>query len=92
MGLRIGQARNASQLLSFPVVDEGRALDEASADFHFAAAVACFGMLLRDSPYKGNANWQQVLDLATAGQGASSVSYREEFVLLVRRARALSER
>lgn len=38
----------------------------------FASAVASFGMLLRGSPYKGNATFQSVLYLARAGQSDSS--------------------
>ena len=38
-----------SRLLEFPVTDGGASFGRASADFNFAAAVASFGMLLRDS-------------------------------------------
>ncbi len=58
----------------------------ASDDFRFAAAVAGFGMLLRDSPHKGEADWGLVLELAESGVGADEAGHRGEFVELVSRA------
>jgi Ca-activated chloride channel family protein len=55
-----------------------------SSDFEFAAAVALFGMLLRDSRYSGDGNWDTVLELAR--HGAVNDKYRQEFIELVRRA------
>ena len=48
-------------------------------NFCFASAVAEFGMLLRDSPYKAKANWRQVLELAALHRGEDSDGYRVEF-------------
>ncbi len=67
-------------------VDEGRGLPEASADFRFAAAVASFGMLLRDSPHKGAATFGKVAELAETGLGDDPSGYRREFLGLVRTA------
>ena len=61
----------------------------ASRDFAFAAAVAEFGMLLRDSPYKGQASWDRVLSAAEANVGADRGGHRQEFAGLVRKAREL---
>lgn len=72
-----------SRLMAVTVKNSKRPPDEASADFRFASAVAMFGMLLRDSPYKGTANYPAVLQLA---QGAARVDvggHRAEFVRLV---------
>lgn len=41
----------ASKELEFPVADGGQSLEDASGDVRFAAAVAAFGMLLRNSEY-----------------------------------------
>ena len=74
--------------------DEQRQLLErfaaASGDTKFAAAVASFGMLLRNSEYKGNATWDAVLEIATEGVGEDSKGHRGEFLGLVRRAKELS--
>ena len=61
-----------------------------SADLRFAAAVAGFGMLLRDSEYKGSASFAQVLELARGAQGADPGGYRAEFVRLVETAQQLA--
>ena len=61
-----------SRLLEFPVRDGDRAYSQASQDFKFAAAVASFGMILRESPYKGNGTLAAVLELAEEGKGKRS--------------------
>jgi Ca-activated chloride channel family protein len=71
----------ASKLLTHVVRDR---IVEPSGDFRFVAAVAEFGMLLRDSPYKGKANFDQTLSLAEAGRGADENGDRGEFISLVR--------
>jgi Ca-activated chloride channel family protein len=55
----------------------------------FAAAVAEFGMLLRDSPFKADATWADTAKLATLSRGADSDGYRAEFARLVDVAAAL---
>jgi Ca-activated chloride channel homolog len=72
-----------STLLVFPVADGGMRLAATNPDVRFAAAVAAWGMLLRDSPYKGSATWDSVLALARDGLGADPGGYRAEFVDLV---------
>ncbi len=79
-----------STLIEIPITDSGHDYSEASPNFQFASSVALFGMLLRDSPYKGNATYNAVLELAQAGLGASDDGYRDEFLEIVKRARDLS--
>jgi Ca-activated chloride channel family protein len=69
-----------SRLLVHPVAADVRG--SPSDDLRFAAAVSAFGMLLRDSEFKGSANWRQVLELARAGRGADRSGYRGEFLRL----------
>ena len=71
----------SSKLLTHVVRDR---VAEPSADFRFAAAVAAFGMVLRDSPYKGKATLDQALSLAESGRGADESGDRGEFISLVR--------
>lgn len=78
-----------SQLLEFPITDEGRTLGKSTPDFRFAAAVAAFGMILRDSPYKGVSTPDFVAELAGEGLGDDAHGYRAEFVTLVQRAATL---
>ncbi len=81
-----------SKLLELPVKDTDREFNRASADFKFAAAVAGYGMLLRNSPHKGDLTWDKVSRLAEAGLGPDREGYRSEFIDLVRRAQQLSGR
>ena len=80
-----------SRLIEAPVIDRGQGFDAASTDHRFAAAVAGFGMILRDSPYRGSASFDSVLRIAEASRGQDADGYREEFVDLVRRARAIRD-
>ena len=84
-------AGDTSRLMEVPVVDRQTRLRDASDDYRFAAAVAGFGMLLRDSPHKGSVTFDDVIRIAEASKGADTEGYRAEFIELVRRARAISE-
>ena len=81
-----------STRMDVPLPDREIPFGRASADVRFAAAVAAFGMILKDSPYKGNATLEWVLDTASGSVGQDRGGYRGEFVSLVRRAIALSDR
>ncbi|MBI1372330.1 MAG: DUF3520 domain-containing protein [Phycisphaera sp.] len=83
---------DTSVLRTFPVVDSGKKYDQATQDYKFAAAVAQFGMLLRNSPYKGSSNYDAVLELAGESIGKDKGGYRAEFVQIVEKAKALSTR
>jgi Ca-activated chloride channel family protein len=78
-----------SKLLSFPLVDREAQFSKASTDFRFAASVAEFGMILRDSPYRGNATLADALDMAQGSKGPDRTGYRQEFIQLVQKARSL---
>ena len=79
-----------SRLLSVAVADSQASHQNASENLKFSAAVAQFGMLLRDSRYKGAASYDSALRLARASAGADLRGYRAEFVSLVERAKTLS--
>jgi len=70
-----------SRLLEHQV---NRSLSRTSSDFDFAAAVAGFGMLLRDSEYRGTLSTTDILALASAGVEDDEDGYRRGFVELVR--------
>ncbi|MFA9452921.1 MAG: von Willebrand factor type A domain-containing protein [Candidatus Aminicenantaceae bacterium] len=80
---------NKSRLIRHPLVDRAVSLNRASADFKFSAAVASFGMLLRESEFKGDASYERVLELARAGKGQDYHGYRAEFIQLVEKTRLL---
>jgi Ca-activated chloride channel family protein len=70
--------------------ERGGAFEQASGDLRFAAAVAAFGMILRDSAYKGDATLPLVARIAGGSLGRDAGGYRAEFLDLVRKAEALS--
>ncbi len=65
-------------------------LTRASDDFRFAAAVAEFGLLLRESPFKGNASFENVLQMAQQSRGTDEEGHRAGFVNLVRTTMSLN--
>jgi Domain of unknown function (DUF3520) len=80
---------DTSRKLEWAVTDDGKAFGKASTDYQFAAAVAGFGLLLRDSQHKGNLTYAAILELAQAGLGSDEHGYRAELVEMVRRAKSL---
>jgi Ca-activated chloride channel family protein len=80
-----------SAKLEFPAVDKGLTYSKASEDFKFSAAVAQFGMILRNSPHKGTASLDGVLELAAEGKGKDANGYRSEFLEMVNKAKALNK-
>jgi Ca-activated chloride channel family protein len=81
--------RDQSKLFEMSLVDRGNAFQNASTDFRFAAAVAAFGMILRDSPYKGDIDLATVVRMAQQSRGPDRGGYRREFIDLVQQARAI---
>ena len=75
-----------SRLLAHAVADRARS---PSPSFRFAAAVAGFGMLLRDSPHSGGLTPDDVIALAERGRGDDPRGYRGEFIRLVEAVRDL---
>jgi Ca-activated chloride channel family protein len=80
---------DTSKLLSVPLRDASRPIDNASEDLRFAAAVAEFAQLLRESEHKGNASFDQVVDLASRSLGRDPNGHRAEFLYLVKTARGM---
>jgi Ca-activated chloride channel family protein len=73
---------SVSRLLEHPVRHTSGA---PSIDMRFAAAVAAWGMLLRDAPHRGSASPALVQALAREGEGEDRGGYRREFLQLVAR-------
>ncbi len=57
-------------------------IQNASDDFRFAAAVAAFGQLLRDSVYTKHYQLNDVTTLARSATGNDTYGYRHEFIRL----------
>lgn len=78
-----------SKLLTIGVMDKNNSIENASDNLKFASAVAQFGLILRDSRYKGNSNLTSVLTLAQNSRGSDLRNYRGEFVELVNKTSGL---
>jgi Ca-activated chloride channel family protein len=85
--LRYKQPDGERSRLFSQAVHDGAA--RPSADFAFATAVAEFGMLLRDSEFKGSSSLEHVLEMARRSRGDDPLGYRAEFVRLAEAVRAL---
>lgn len=80
---------DTSKLMISIVRDEGQEFEQSAPDFKFTAAVAQFGMVLRNSPYKGTSNLEEALRLAQENTGEDKSGYRTEFASLVSKAKEL---
>jgi Ca-activated chloride channel family protein len=80
-----------SSMLSFPVKGKALPFEQASNNFRFAAAVASFGMLLRESEHKGNSSYAFVKSLAQSAVGEDKEGYRKEFLQLLDKTSAIGE-
>lgn len=72
-----------SQLIERPVSDRASVLAETSDDFRFAAAVASFGMWLRQSEHRGSSDLSLARELAENARGEDEDGYRAEFLALL---------
>ena len=76
-----------SRLLSQPVL--AGADQKPSVDFQFQAAVAEFGLLLRNSDFRGKADLGHVIAAAREARGRDADGYRAEFVKLAEAVRGI---
>ena len=76
--------------IEFAVRYSGKSFNRTDRDFQFAASVAAFGLLLRNSPHKGSSNFEMVEEIAVAGAIDDRSGYRDEFLSLVKQARVLA--
>jgi Ca-activated chloride channel family protein len=83
---------DVSKLITQVVTDTSNELANSSDNFRFAAAVAEFGLLLRNSEYKQSGNYQQVIALAKSAKGKDENGYRNEFISLVESTTSLASK
>ena len=80
---------DVSKLFEISVKNKSQSIESTTENFRFAAAVAEFGLLLRNSEFKGNASYEHVISLAKSAFGKDEEGHRSEFVRLVKTAQAL---
>jgi Ca-activated chloride channel family protein len=74
---------NTSMLLEKPVRESDNEIDGASENLRFASAVAEFGMILRESEFKGNSTLEGAARLAKSARGEDEDGYRSELIRLI---------
>ncbi len=82
---------DTSNLIVNPLKDDNIALEKTSDNFRFSAAVAEFGMILKNSEFKSNASYNQVITLAKNAKGKDTEGYRTEFLKLVESCQLMSK-
>jgi len=75
-----------SRLLARTLANSPSGGEGPSAAFRFASAVAEFGLLLRDSPYKGDASYERAYERAREALGDDEDGRRSELLSLIRTA------
>lgn len=83
--------KSKSIYLDTVIKNESASFNRTSANFRWSAAVASFGMILRDSDYKNEVNFSDVIKLAKGAKGEDNDGYRAEFIRLVETAELLAE-
>lgn len=72
------------------VVSGSSKCDKMNEDFKFCASVAAFGMLLKDSEYKGKASFSMIEKMASESLSYDPGGYRAEFVRMVKLVESLT--
>jgi Ca-activated chloride channel family protein len=81
-----------SRLMEEVVYDKHTAFDKTSDNFRLSASIAEFGLLLRQSGFKGKANFEHVIATAKSARVNDEEGYRAEFIKLVKTAQLLSNK
>ncbi len=81
-----------SKLLEKGAMDMNIPLAKSSDNFRWSASVAEFGLLLRDSKYKGKSNWRNLKNMAEGSKGKDANGYRAEMIKLIGEAQKISSK
>lgn len=81
---------STSKLLTRTLANRDAAWQDASQNFRFSAAAAGFGMVLRNSQYRGNLDFDKVAVLGRGAKGRDLDGHRAEFLTLVETAKILT--
>ena len=82
---------DVSRLIEHPVADNSGDISSGSSNFRFAAAVAEFSMLLRDSEFKQSSSYSNTLQLAGNALGNDVEGYRKEFLKMLKQAQSIAK-
>ncbi len=82
---------DVSKLIEHPLKDNQLSITKTSDNFRFAASVAEFGMLLRNSEFKASSSFDNIISMAKKAKGNDDEGYRSEFIRLVESAQLLAK-
>jgi Ca-activated chloride channel homolog len=85
-------AGELSKLIVHPLLDSNQSIEKSSNNFRWSAAVAGFGMLLRESEYVQGYSFDKALQLAQSAKGLDKDGYRIEFINMVKSQGLLASR
>ena len=80
-----------SRLIQHQVGTQSTKWEKTSDNFRWSAAVASFGMLMRDSEFKGDATYHKVEQWARSAQGEDHEGYRAEFIRMIKSGELLAK-
>lgn len=80
-----------SKLIQTTIKNSARENTKPSENFRWSAAVAAYGMILRDSQYIDEIGHEEVIDLAQSARGNDEDGYRSEFIRLVKSSMLLAK-
>jgi Ca-activated chloride channel homolog len=83
---------DVSNLMVHAVNDSNKTLEQASDNFRFAASVAAFGMLLRDSDHVKNYSYDELVSLSQSAKGKDDDGFRAEFINMAKSFGLISRR
>lgn len=81
---------DVSKKLVFPLSSQNNRFQDADRDFRWAASMAQFGMLLRQSRFAGNSTWSGLIEQAREAAGSNPDPQREEALQMIDRASRLN--
>lgn len=80
---------DTSKLLTIGLLDKNTSIENASDNLKFASSVVQFGLLMRDSRFKGSASFSNLKNLASSALGNDLKNFRSEFLQLAEKAQRL---
>jgi len=80
-----------SKLISKAVSTNTKDLDSTSDNFRWAATVAGFGMLLRDSEFKQEADYDLMIAMGQSSLGADKEGFRKEMIKMMKNMGAMAQ-
>jgi len=76
---------NTSRLIYEKIISEVAEIAQASENMRFVTAVTAFGLILRESEYKGTVSKEMVLGMAEGATSFDPHGYRKQFIELVKK-------